>query len=118
MHIDAVPNRKARPTYLLRESFREGSRVRKRTVANLSALSDEQIAAIRCVLRGDQLCAPATLFEVIASRPHGHVQAVDVAMQCCLTSCAIGVLCTHAYRCRPQSQGAPHVSAARIVPRW
>ena len=81
MHIDAVPNRKARPTYLLRESFRDGNRVRKRTVANLSALSDEQIAAIRCVLRGEQLCAPATLFEVIASRPHGHVQAVDVAMR-------------------------------------
>ena len=45
MHIDAVPNREARPTYLLRESFREGDRVRKRTLANLSALSDEQIAA-------------------------------------------------------------------------
>ena len=81
MHIDAVPNREARPTYLLRESFREGDRVRKRTLANLSALSDEQIAAIRRVLRGEELCAPASLFEVVASRPHGHVQAVSVAMQ-------------------------------------
>ncbi|MCC6611312.1 MAG: transposase, partial [Burkholderiales bacterium] len=81
MHIDAVPNREARPTYLLRESFREGKRVRKRTLANLSALSDEQIEAIRCVLRGESLCAPASLFEVIGSRPHGHVQAVAVAMQ-------------------------------------
>ncbi|HWY73878.1 MAG TPA: IS1634 family transposase [Burkholderiaceae bacterium] len=80
MHIDAVPNREARPTYLLRESFREGNRVRKRTLANLSALSDEQIAAIRCVLRGEELCAPSTLFEVIASRPRGHVEAVAVAM--------------------------------------
>jgi transposase len=81
MHIDAVPNRDARPTYLLRESFREGSRVRKRTLANLSALSDEQIAAIRCVLRGEELCAVSTLFEVIASRPRGHVQAAVVAMR-------------------------------------
>jgi transposase len=81
MHIDVVPNREARPTYLLRESFREGNRVRKRTLANLSALSDEQIAAIRCVLRGEQLCAPSTLFEVIASRPCGHVEAVAVAMR-------------------------------------
>ncbi len=80
MHIDAVPNREARPTYLLRESFREGNRVRKRTLANLSALTDEQIAAIRRVLRGEQLCAPSTLFEVIASRPRGHVEAVAVAM--------------------------------------
>ena len=81
MHIDAVPNREARPTYLLRESFRQGNRVRKRTLANLSALSDEQIEAIRRVLRGEQLCAPASLFEVVGSRPHGHVQAVAVAMQ-------------------------------------
>jgi len=81
MHIDAVPNRQARPTYLLRESFREGRHVRKRTLANLSSLSDEQIEAIRRVLRGEPLCAPAALFEVVASRPHGHVQAVAVAMQ-------------------------------------
>jgi transposase len=81
MHIDAVPNREARPTYLLRESFREGKRVRKRTLANLSALSDEQIEAIRRVLRGEPLCAPAALFEIVGSRPHGHVQAVAVAMQ-------------------------------------
>jgi transposase len=81
MHIDAVPNREARPTYLLRQSFREGQRVRKRTLANLSALSDEQIEAIRRVLRGEPLCAPAALFEVVGSRPHGHVQAVTVAMQ-------------------------------------
>ena len=39
--------RGARPAYLLRESYREGARVRKRTLANLSALSDEQILAIR-----------------------------------------------------------------------
>jgi len=81
MHIDAVPNREARPTYLLRESFREGKRVRKRTLANLSTLSDEQIEAIRRVLRGEPLCAPAALFEIVGSRPHGHVQAVAVAMQ-------------------------------------
>jgi transposase len=80
MHIDVVPNREARPTYLLRESFREGNRVRKRTVANLSALSDEQITALRSVLRGEQLCAPATLFQALSSRAHGHVQAVAVAM--------------------------------------
>jgi hypothetical protein len=39
-HIDAVPNRTSRPTYLLRESYRSGKSVRKRTPANLSALSD------------------------------------------------------------------------------
>lgn len=81
MHIDVVPNRGSRPAYLLRESFRDGKRVRKRTLANLSALSDEQIFAIRAILRGEPLCPPEQLFEAIDSRAHGHVAAVRVAMQ-------------------------------------
>jgi transposase len=81
MHIDVVPNRGARPAYLLRESFREGTHVRKRTLANLSALSDAQIQAIRAILRGESLTPTAEQFEVIDSRAHGHVAAVRVAMQ-------------------------------------
>ena len=80
MHIDTVPNRGSRPAYLLRESIREGSRVYKRTLANLSSLSDDQIAAIRAVLRGEQLVPVAARFEVVGSLAHGHVQAVAVAM--------------------------------------
>lgn len=81
MHIDVVANRGSRPAYLLRESYREGKRVRKRTLANLSSLSDEQLLAIRAVLRGEQLAPVDTLFEAIASRAHGQVQAVRVAMR-------------------------------------
>lgn len=81
MHIDVVPNRGARPAYLLRESFREGNQVCKRTLANLSALSDAQIQAIRAILRGESLTPAGELFEVIASRAQGHVAAVRVAMQ-------------------------------------
>jgi transposase len=81
MHIDAVPNRRSRPTYLLRESYREGKKVCKRTLANLSALSDEQIEAIRTVLSGVSVRPIQALFETLRSRPHGHVQAVRVAMQ-------------------------------------
>ena len=81
MHIDAVPNRTSRPTYLLRESYREGKKVRKRTLANLSGLSDEQIEAIRAVLAGVEVRPVEALFETRRSRPHGHVQAVRVAMQ-------------------------------------
>ena len=81
MHIDVVPNRGSRPAYLLRESFRDGAKVRKRTLANLSSLSDAQIFAIRSVLRGEALQRAEELFEAIASRPHGHVKAVCVAMQ-------------------------------------
>ena len=81
MHIDSVPNRDSRPTHLLRESYREDGRVRKRTLANLSALSDTQIEALRAVLRGEVLRPVDALFEQTASLSHGHVQAVSVAMQ-------------------------------------
>ena len=80
MHIDIVPNRDSRPTYLLRESYRDGPRVRKRTLANLSALDAEQIDAIRAVLRGESVQPTGALFEVTRSLPQGQVQAVSVAM--------------------------------------
>src|SRR5450631_702976 len=81
MHIDGVPNRTSRPTYLLRESYREGRKVRKRTLANLSALSDEQIESIRAVLAGHSVRPVEELWRTVRSRPHGAVQAVRVAMQ-------------------------------------
>ena len=81
MHIDVVPNRDSRPAYLLRESFRDGRKVRKRTLANLSALADDQIEAIRRVLRGEKLAAVGELFEVTASRIHGDTDAVLAAMK-------------------------------------
>jgi transposase len=80
MHIDVVPNRNSRPAYLLRESYRVGKKVRKRTIANLSSLSEEQITAFRVILSGQKIAPIDTLFEVEKSRSHGHVDAVRVAM--------------------------------------
>ncbi|MFQ5625943.1 MAG: IS1634 family transposase [Methyloligellaceae bacterium] len=80
MHIDVVPNRNSRPAYLLRESYREGKKVKKRTIANLSSLSLEQIAALRAILSGQKLIPADTLFEIENSRAHGHVDVVNVAM--------------------------------------
>jgi transposase len=81
MHIHVIPNRDSPPTVLLRESYRDGKTVKKRTLANLSSLPVAQIELIRQVLRGEKLVAPASLFEIDASRHHGHVQAVWLAMQ-------------------------------------
>jgi transposase len=81
MHIHIVPNRDSPPTVLLRESYREGTKVGKRTLANLSSLSALQIEAIRAALRGDVWQPVAQCFEVTTSRAHGAVQAVVVAMQ-------------------------------------
>src|SRR2546430_4126826 len=82
MHIHVVPNRRASPTVLLRESYREGSKVAKRTLANLSSLSAVQIDAIRAALRGEVWQPVTQCFEITASRAHGHVQAVAMAMRC------------------------------------
>lgn len=76
MHIDTIPNRNSRPAYLLRESVREGKRVRKRTLANLSSLPIEQIEAIRRILKGERLGPVEDGLEVVRSRAHGHVEAV------------------------------------------
>src|SRR5260370_17669050 len=81
MHIHVIPNRDSPPTVLLRESYRDGKTVRKRTLANLSSLPAGQIELIRQVLRGEKLVTPASLFEIDASRHHGHVPAVWLAMQ-------------------------------------
>ncbi|MGO8953913.1 MAG: IS1634 family transposase [Rhodomicrobium sp.] len=82
MYIDLVPNRASKPAILLRESIREGKRIRKRTVANLSALTLEQAEAIRLVLKGEGL-APAAggSLQCIRSLAHGHVEAVLTAMK-------------------------------------
>ena len=81
MHINIVPNRGSSPTVLLRESYREGAKVCKRTLANLSALSAAQVQMIRSTLRGDVLQPIDQTFEITASAAHGHVQAVWQAMQ-------------------------------------
>lgn len=81
MHIHVVPNRGSPPTVLLRESYREGAKVHKRTLANLSSWSLAQVEAMRAVLRGEELRPIAQCFEITASRSHGHVQAIIVAMQ-------------------------------------
>lgn len=81
MHIDTIPNRNSRPAYLLRESVREGKRVRKRTLANLSSLPLDQIEAIRRILKGERLGPVEDTLEVVRSRAHGHVAAVLGAMR-------------------------------------
>ena len=81
MYIDFVPNRGSKPAVLLRESIREGKRIKKRTIANLSALTLEQAEAIRLVLKGGQLAPADGGLECIRSLPHGHVKAVRTAMR-------------------------------------
>ncbi len=81
MYIATIPNRSSPPAILLREGYREGGKVKTRTLANLSKLPPEAIAVLRQVLKGDKLIKADDAFEAIASRHHGHVQAVLEAMR-------------------------------------
>jgi hypothetical protein len=77
MYVETVPNRTSRPAILLREGWREGSRTRKRTLANLTDWPPAQVDALRAVLRGDyRELAPTSGFSIERTRPHGHVAAV------------------------------------------
>jgi Transposase DDE domain len=62
--------------HLLRRSFRDGGKVRKETLANLSHLPPEAITAVRAVLAGKTLIDADAAFEVTRSLPHGHAAAV------------------------------------------
>jgi hypothetical protein len=62
--------------HLLRRSYREGGKVRKQTLANLSHLPDEAIAALRLVLAGKTMVDADAALEVQRSAGHGHVAAV------------------------------------------
>jgi transposase len=76
MYIERVPNRNSRPAILLREGWREGKKVCKRTLANLSDWPAQKVEALRRVLRDEPLAAPEDAFAIERSWPHGHVEAV------------------------------------------
>jgi Transposase DDE domain len=75
MYIATVPNRDSPPAILLRESFRDGERVKNRTLANLTQWPREKIEALRAVLRGDRLVPAGEGLEIRRALPYGHVAA-------------------------------------------
>jgi Transposase DDE domain len=83
MYIAAIPNRDSPPAILLREGYREDGKVKTRTLANLSKLPAEAIAALRQVLQGKQLVSTDEVFEIVedGSPAHGHAEAVLTAMR-------------------------------------
>jgi hypothetical protein len=77
MYIESVPNRNSPPAVLLRESYRDGAKIKKRTIANLSDWPSELVEGLRTLLKGGT-AAPADQQSIIVRRalPHGHVAAV------------------------------------------
>jgi transposase len=77
MYIERIPNRNSPPAILLRESYRQDGKVRKRTLANVSKWPPELIEQFQQLLQG--ACTVDRLedaFDIVRSQPHGHVRAV------------------------------------------
>ena len=81
MYIATVPNRSSPPAILLREGYREGGKVKNRTLANLSQWPAPKVDLLRRLLRDEALAPVDALCAVVASTHHGHVQAVRTTMQ-------------------------------------
>ena len=77
MDIDTVPNRSSPPAILLRESYREGGKVRKRTLLNITDWPSELIAGFRALLKGGTVIPEdRKAITITRSLPHGPVAAV------------------------------------------
>ena len=84
MHVATITNRRVDKSgqpreyvsQLLRRTYRDGSKVKHETLANLSPLPDAAIEAVRAALAGKTLVVAGEGLEVTGSRPHGHVAAV------------------------------------------
>ena len=75
MYVAVVPNRTSKPAILLRESYRDGDKVKNRTLKNLSDWPAERVELLRAVLRDDPLVPAGEGLEIQRALPHGHVLA-------------------------------------------
>ncbi|MCP5042673.1 MAG: IS1634 family transposase [bacterium] len=84
MHVVTTKRRYKGKTYqshLLRRSFREGAKVKKETLANLTPLGDSIVELVRQALKGQVFVSVEDAFDVLGSRHHGHADAVVRTMK-------------------------------------
>ena len=76
-NIETIPNQAGKPAILLRQAWREGKRIRKKTLGNLSRLPPEVVEGFRTVLKGGVAVSdPSELLDIERSLDHGDVAAV------------------------------------------
>src|SRR5262249_21717633 len=83
MHVAKIERKHAGRTYvsyLLRQSYREGGKVKHRTLGNLSHLPERLIDLVRRSLQGETFLTSDKVVRTLASKPHGHVEAI---LTCC-----------------------------------
>ena len=74
--MDKAGNEHRYESVLVRRTYRDGKKVRHETLANLSKLPAEVIAAIEATLKGQALVPAEAACTITRSLPHGHVAAV------------------------------------------
>ena len=109
MFIDRIPNRRSPPAILLRESFRQDGKSRKRTLANLSKLPKHVVDALDALLKGTTQTPSSGAFDIVRSLPHGHAAAVLGSLRNC------GIDRIVAPRRSPQRDLVAGMIAARIL---
>jgi hypothetical protein len=91
VYIEVIPNRSSPPAILLREGYREGGKVRKRTLANLSSWDPQLLEHFRVLLKGGVAVeSAASVLSIERALPHGHVAAVLGAARGCGSSAWFG----------------------------
>ena len=85
MYVESVKNRNSPPAILVRESYRQDGKVKKRTIANISKLPKDAIETLRSHFRNETQAARtlSESFNVSRSLPHGHVAAVLGSIRNC-----------------------------------
>ncbi|HUL12893.1 MAG TPA: IS1634 family transposase [Methylococcaceae bacterium] len=84
MYVETIPNRSSPPAVLLRETWREDGKVKKRTLANLTHWPAQLVEHFRVLLRGGVAVESASqLMTIERSLPHGHVAAVLGTLRAC-----------------------------------
>ena len=79
-HVETIPNKRGRDTILLRQAWRQGKRIRRRTIANLTDMPPELVRGFDAVVRGGAVFADiADAFAIRRARPHGHAAAAMAA---------------------------------------
>ena len=109
MFIDRIPNRRSPPAILLRESFRQDGKSRKRTLANLSRLPKHVVDALDALLKGTTQTPSSDAFDIVRTLPHGHAAAVLGSLRNC------GIDRIIAPRRSPQRDLVTGMIAARIL---
>ena len=75
-YVDKAGNVHRYESVLVRRTYREGAKVKHETLANLSRLPAEAVAALEATLKGQTLVPAGSEFSIVGSLPHGHVAAV------------------------------------------